>query len=157
MCYICREHFASVTIKANWNTSAVGAIICFISLFIMTIGIIFSIILMTRSTVSTLLCAAKWISGDRIMIVTDDIHELILNVRQYARKGTIGEDDAIVPRISVTSKHPVLMGRHWPGNNGEQSVLVSIGFLSYQGKKTHERNNITYVLSSTTIVWSLAS
>ena len=72
---------------------------------------------MTGYTVSTLLCATKWISGDRIMIVTDDIHELILNYRENDRKRTIDENGAIVPRIRVTPRHQVLMGHHWPGNN----------------------------------------
>ena len=41
------------------------------------------------------------------MIVTDDIHELILNLRRNDRKRTIDENGAIVPRIRVTPRHQV--------------------------------------------------
>ena len=58
-----------------------------------------------------------------ILIVRDDIHDLILNLRQYARKRRIGEDGAILPSIRVTSQHPALMGQFWPGNNGYHSVF----------------------------------
>ena len=53
-----------------------------------------------------------------MLMVRDNIHDLILRLRQFARERTIGEDGAILLRIRVTSQHPVLMGHPWPGNNG---------------------------------------